>query len=84
MGHSDVWGALGRGLQAAIKYFLTDDTEVIAELVWDDSGSSGSSSSGSSGSSGGSSSGAGGCGKVYGADASASSSLALNAASTSI
>lgn len=31
----DLFGAIGRGISALVKYFLTDDTEIIAELVYD-------------------------------------------------
>jgi len=38
----DISASVGRLLTTAVKYFLSDDTDIIAELVWDDeSGCSG-------------------------------------------
>lgn len=34
----DLFGSLGRGISAALKYFLSDDTKLIAELVYDGEG----------------------------------------------
>ena len=45
----DVFGALGRGISAAVKYFLSDDTKLIAELVYDGEGGGGGSCGGNGG-----------------------------------
>lgn len=37
----DLGSAAGRIVSTAIKYFLGDDTKLVADLVWDDSGSCG-------------------------------------------
>lgn len=31
----DLFGSIGRAISALVKYFLTDDTEIVAELVYD-------------------------------------------------
>ena len=45
----DITGAVARGISAASKYFLSDDADTIAELVWDDDGSGGGGSCGGGG-----------------------------------
>ena len=67
----DITGALARALQAAVKFFLTDDNKLVAELVYDGGGSSGCKK--------------GGCGGAYTGDAgSASPGVALNAVASPI
>ena len=67
----DISGAIGRAVQAAVKLFLTDDNELVAELVYDGGGSSGCKK--------------GGCGGAYtGNNGSVSLGTALTATSSSI
>ena len=67
----DVWGAVGRAINAAVKYFLSDDNDLVAELVFDDDGSCDT--------------GSGGCGGVYdGAGSGCSTDLVLNAVASSL
>ena len=71
----DIGAALGRTLEAAIGYFLADDTELVAELVYEDGEDGGSSGGGCSG----------GCGGVYGgAGSGCSTGLALSAVASAI
>ena len=65
----DLWGAAGRALNAAVKYFLVDDNEVVAELVYD--GGEGEAGTGGGG-------GGGGCGGLYTGKA-GSATVSLNA-----
>ena len=63
-------GALIRAAQTALKYFLSDDTKMVAELVYDDGEGGG---------------GGGGCGSVYtGQNGSAEEKLVLNAVASSL
>jgi len=68
---TDLIGAGLRGVMTAVKYFLTDDTKMIAELVYDGEGGGGG--------------GGGGCGGVYnGNNGSANNALALKAVASSL
>ena len=70
----DIPGAVGRAAQAAIKYFLSDDNKLTAELVFKEGEGGG----------GGGSGGGGGCGGAYnpnGGSASAEVAVALAASS---
>ena len=66
----DVWGAIGRTISAAVKFFLSDDNDLVAELVYDDDGSSGG--------------GSGGAGGVYNGGGVVETSLVLNAVASSL
>ncbi len=67
----DVFGAIGRGLSVAVKYFLSDDQKLTAKLVYDGDGEGGGK--------------AGGCGGAYtGANGSVASQLVLKAVASSL
>ena len=66
----DIGGTLSRSISAAIKYFLSDDNKLVAELVWDE---------GEGGSCG------GGCGGTYsGTNGTTATELVLEAVASSL